>query len=355
MSSPLVPIFAPNLYPHIARIGSGKPVLANTWQSAAKMANWVAGRGCTLVSGTGGILGAGVTHTFRYWVYDDDWHSTRCWVITLAKSQMAMYAWGASDICFGTIVVNGNTHRFSFSGPPACIYLPENYTVTRGDPTAHAGEEVTCVITPDAASGTVELMSLQLVEVPKLLLDDEGAKDDTIGALKPIYDNTSGDANASVAGVGQTMEFARTISRRGGMFAWSDGGVGAVTRTAGTFADLFPIYPALQTRNTTEDAAAVRAVKVHVYAKVSGGASGEVKFTMDSGDTLTLTVTSATGAWVSGTVDVSVDVATATNGGTYRSGGVDGDRDECQVEYRISAGAGTLTVYAVCINDPCGL
>lgn len=356
--SATAPDVPPNIYLDVLDVGSGKPVRGSTWRNAAEMVNWIVARGTTLIPGTAATCASNSTNIFRYWVYGDDWHSTRVWLFSLGPADFNQYASIETDPCHGTITVNGNDYPFSFQGTPHTVIAVEDYSVGRDpDPSAgaSAGEEISFTVVVPATSHAVEIHNAQCFEAPKRTLeaDSEGVDLSTYHVAREIFAESV--AEVGMWHMSDRLEFARRMVRRGGMFAWNGGSVGVGT-TSASYVAFFPFTFPLQTRNTTEKIPARRTVKVHVWGDPAVGDVGRVRLTMSSGDSVELEFTDGDGAWVSGDLDVSVDVPSATSGAIHRFGGTDGQRDLCTVEYkRHSGSAGTFRVHAVCISDPCGI
>ena len=355
-----VPNSPPYTVIDVIGLGSGKPVTSVAWSNQADLLNWIVGTGTTLVPGCGATLSPGTNKTFQWWVYGDDWHASRAWVVVLGAAQFNYYSLTPSDECWGTITVNGNTYNYGFQGrEPNTIIIVEDYAAGRDpDPStgAAAGEEVTCQVTVNSLSGTVEVHHIGLYEVPKGVLEVpiEGVDVSTTARARPIFAD-SGD-EVGLDQFNETMLFARRMTRRGGMWSFNATG-NEVTTTSASYEDVFPVSApcALQTRNTTEEIPAVRAVKVSVFGRAATGTVGRVRFTMTSGDSLELDIDDSDGAWAHGELDVSVDVADAEPAGIHRFGGAEGDRDECTIEMKRVSGSDPVYIETICINDPCGI
>ena len=351
-----VPMYPPSLVPSYQVIGSGKPVRSGTWMSAAQFANWLIGRGVCLISGTAATALNGVgTYVFTYWVYGDQWHTTRVWAITLGRSVIVADGTGdQSGVAFGTVQISGIgnfTHRFSVVGDPETFYWIDDYTsgtVRPADPTGGAGEQVTVSITLGNGSHACDVLGVQMWEAPKELLDTEGVIVSSEFTNAAIFDGST--VQRSVGAISKALLFARRMVRRGSLFTWSSANIPLFTQSL-AFVDFFSVYPALQARKTAITDV-TRTINVRVFARMNSvGPTGNVKFTMTNGSTVTLVVTGTATAWYSGTIQVNVDDATQV---ARIAGGV---RDLCRVEWKttVNSVAGQLQMFSICISDIPGI
>jgi hypothetical protein len=204
----------------------------------------------------------------------------------------------------------------------------------------------------DTGTSAALVEAISCTEIPRGILDAAastvGVHETSCSRGKPIFDNGNSDSKYSIQGVFAQMQLAKDNARRKKLFDWaSDGGQGTtITDTSFTgSSNIFHMDPSLQTRHM-EDGTTVRSVTVAVYAECNGGdETGELRATMTSGDSVDISLSGASGAWFTGTIDVETDDFSETDlirGAT---------RDECVFEARKTGTTTDVVIYSISVGE----
>lgn len=279
--SAVVPHFRPTLADVIR---SGVPVAGDTWQTLASLANWCMGHGGMLIPWTG----------IEY-IVDDDQETFSFYVAPKAQAVervWCMVATGFAEITFGS----ATAVSLASPGTPSLLVVREalaSKSSTAGGVT----------VTVDSESAHTRVHAIACYEQTRAVLDqdttDYGVDITTCAARQPIADF----ANESLAGVCDA--YKNLDCRRAGYFSWSCGEGEPIMITAGSFTELFPLWPQIAAPVYSQDDLTLT-LTVAAYAKVNAG-TGQVRFTADTGDDVTLSITSTSYAWVTGTLTVAVE------------------------------------------------
>lgn len=195
-----------------------------------------------------------------------------------------------------------------------------------------------------SATGAVEVQSIGCFEMPCGTLsyvDDSAVPSTMLRPTDPVLVTSVGQVPYTEA---NTAVGALNAGRRAGMLAFSLAAEGSGLSTASGVAQ--PVWLAgcepPQLGRFLYNADTVRGITWRAYYKVTGGATAEFKTTMTNTATSTITGTSASAVWsATGTINVDAEDLSASDG--RRSA----RWDSTALTYRISAGAGTVTLWAV--------
>lgn len=318
-------------------IVSGQPVTGSTWNAAAAQYNHLAGGGSAIMPlhALEVVIAPGSSQTFQTHLRPR-WSAThRMWVMT------AYSASGTADVTF--TMPNGTTGTArvttaTYAWVPFYEVLDD---LDRGG--TDDGVELDFTIANDAASvDMITVAMLGCYELPRAELRlrtdaDRGVSTETLRAGLPIFDDGS-DLFAGSEGVGLyaltgSVDFShKEHCRRTGMFF----GHPFASTSSGSFSSPF-VQPFVLRARKLYTSSTTGPVRVSAWVRADGGTGGEVRFTMASGDTLTLTIPVASaGEWIAGDIDVDCDDFVDDYG--RRSS----RWDTCTVEYRVSSGGGSV-------------
>lgn len=339
--------------PQRTQVLPGRAVRAPTWQDMAGATHWALGRGAQLLplgSPCGVALAAGTTYTFEWRTRPRYQTHARLWTITAYGSG------GGADLDIEAPV--GGTTLTQALGDAARTARPINY-VERLGAQADSTTNLTLDLTP--SGNDVIVASIGCVEIPRLALsitaNDKGMDLVRLRPTEPIW-AAQGGADEGLQQLLDSLDINSDIGRRVGHLAWSvpylantvSTDTFALSSASGTFANLFPLaIPMLARPGNLSAAGALSTTQnlaVHVHARNSaGGTSGEARVTMASGATTTINITGTSYAWFSGTIAVHAEDMTTADGRRSTTW------DEATIEFRRSAGAGTVYVTGFCMNE----
>jgi hypothetical protein len=304
------------------RIGVGMSS-TDTAIQLAKLGNWLRGTGAQIVAGCCPEyqVGSGATRIFRFRTVPRKSAIQRIWVFSLrTAATVVVEATIKSPASTGTAVTyrvpSGRSNRIPF------VYTQDLAAKTQTE--AEVNFEVT------TSGGTCEVEAIACYEQTRAALnkdaDDIGIDTETCRPGQPIR----GVDYESIEGIHDLVTTAD--ARRVAIFHWAVPEEGAVTRTTASYQALFDLaVPVLAPlTNSGETTAVASKVLASVYAKVAGGAGGQVRLTTDgSGVAKVFTVTSTSFGW-SATEIIACDVDDMTASDGRRSTRFDG----LQVEYQ---------------------
>lgn len=353
--TPVIP-FAPALTTR-AGLRAALPVEgASQWRRFAMTAAYLAGHGGALVVGCGAeSVAAGAINNHRFWIRPRAHTLCRLWTFTLATPNGPPLG----GIYNGTIFVNSvqiGSWSIARSGSFEYVHATFRMLETVASPSSTPQEARFEIRNSSTSSGAVRLVALGCSPVPRLLQSTYNGSlyvpgEQRLKAGSPIADITGAegasteDMAVAASGVGGLLANAS----RSKLYDWSS--EAGVVVTAGTFPgsnNVVRASPAVMGR-LLYSGETVRTVAVSVYAKVTGGAlTGEVKFTAASGGTVTMNVTSATAAWVHGTLDIECDdMSRLSIDGGIRGG----TRDTVTIEARKTGTTTSITVHGLAIAE----
>lgn len=264
------------------------PVSSVTWTQLAGLSNWVRGKGAQLVPWTlpDVSISAAATEVFRFRVKPRNTAVERIWQFLLVTTTNGVTADLKAPTTGSATVVS------VVPGADAIVPVTIIETLSAKSSTE---AEINCSI--KANGGSVRVIGIACYEQDRPILNEDstdlGVDIATCGAQQPILDQTY----QSLAGVHDVVQSGTQLDgRRVGLLhlTWGDTGT---SRTTASYQDLMTLpAPVLAAKRYRTDVTAD--VKCSVYARVAAGAGGQVRFTATSGDTLTLSVTSTSFAWV---------------------------------------------------------
>src|SRR3990172_4734313 len=323
--------------PHLAALFSTvratKPVMGITWEAAARMGNWLIGKGHSHV--VDGFKMISFAQTLRYRMRADAIHRARVWMLTATGVETANFQPAPGT---ATVVIEGVTHHLDLSDVASTTIYPVVYAASSSE------IEVALTVTPVTSAFAVNFHHISLFDVPlQDLTATNGVIDSSCQSGNPIYDGSA--ANEALAGVHDIAELARsTYLRRGCLFSWATGS--PVFTLLTTFQNIFQRAPVMQARCMNQVSNATRIVRFAAYAQTSAG-TGEVRAVMSSGGTATLTITT-TAQWVTGNLTITTDDPNAWDSNR----GIRGGRDTCTFSYRHTTGGGALiNLYRICVFE----
>lgn len=306
-------------------IRASLPVSGSDWQTLAGLANFCNGHGGMLIPWTaiGYSVAASGTATFHFYVAPKSRAVERIWCINLRSATPGTTA---SVTCgsASTVTVRPDMTIDRRRGPFIVREHLSSKTSTAGD----------VAVSVAATGGTVVVESIAMYEQTRkvLALDttDYGVDITTLAVKKPILDLP----NKSAAGVADA--YKNLDARRAGFFHWSTDESAPINITGGSFTSLFPLsvqaLAAVGTAGTTSST-----VTVAARARVNSG-TGQVRFASSRASAnVTLSVTSTTFAWVTGSLTIESEDLTSA----------DGRRSSAWEEIAVTANNNTATTLSI--------
>lgn len=331
------------------RIRAAHPVRGpGQWERLAAAANWLRGRGGTLV-GANGVnvsIGPGDSPTFMYRAWPRAEHATRLWIIGISTVGDGS-AKGTISITAPSTAI---TRDFAIAtSDTRLIEFPIIHTI---DAATDVPETVAVQVATDSNSeSSIVVQSISCHEVPRVQLGEgEGAELSSLYANRQIYEHATRNDDRGLEAVARHARYAKQVARKNHLFSWYY--PTGVTSTSGSLVDLFPLYPFVCAR-LLESANTSRNIVWNAYALVTGGtATGEVAVTTAAGTT-TMAVTSTGATWHAdhtSSIETEDPTRWATDGGIRG-----GTRDTMQIQIR-QTGATSITIFGFCAaeadNDP---
>ncbi len=310
------------------------------WNAMAIADNWLHGVGGQIACfGPGNAeIAAASTETYHAYAWPRAQHGTWLWAVQFVAS--------SSSGAHGTVTLSPGSDVFEWS---VGTTKPETVFFTH-DPSSIADGGISIAVHVDTLSaGSVSVRTISVCELPRAFLPTTsasvGVHETSCIADQPIYANTDVDDKFSAQAVWEQVRDASTLCRRQKMFDWfNPAGVTATVTTFSGTSNIFHIDPAIQ--NRLLGTLTARNTSWSVYALVTGGgAVGEVRVTMASGATSTITVTNTTAAWAT-PATFAIDTDELSETGWIR----DGVRDTATFEARKTAGT-SITVYGISVGE----
>lgn len=335
MTGARVPLFPAALT--YAGVQSGRPPRGGfaQWGAFAELSNHILGRGGALIpwSCIDSDLTVGATSTLRFRVLPRYAATHRMWRIALSTA-------GAGGRVFGKFTdPSGGFVDFSLGGTTVRqIGLLEEITSRTGI----EAELVPTFYVDPASTKTARIVGISCMEIPRpelaLDLNDWGVSVPTCAPGAEISEGTTG---YSVGALGVAVEEARTIVQRNGLFQWAVDTASAKSTTSAGYTRVFPLGadPIVIGRQLYRGET-VRTVKARARARSGVGTTGNIRFTMTSGDSVVLPVTSGMAAtWLEGDIDIDCDKFSNGTTGAQRSPG-----DKCVIEWQRTGGANSVFI-----------
>lgn len=265
----------------------GEPVSSSTWQALGALANYLRGTGAQLVPAycPAYTIASSATGVFNFRVKPRGAAIQRVWCLLLKGSTGATYAEVKAPASSGTMLT-------AYLPPITDVRAPIVYVENLAAKSAtEAG--ITLEIKANGGNVTVDSIACYEQTRPILSIDstDYGCDLETLRPRDPIYYR----ANRSWRGVVEGL--AQCDPRTVGLFHWSVPEAGAYTRTTASYLDVFThAVPIIARKLGTS--ATTGSVKWAAYAKVAGGAGGQVRVTTtESGVSDSVTVSGTSFAW----------------------------------------------------------
>lgn len=316
------------------------------WREMADASLWLFSKGSQAVVAGPGLYQFDESDTeveYRFYVWPSAKAVSRIWFVSL---------FAPTEGVTGTIESpDGSIVEFSIGAS----MLVQTVRVPEVVASAAAGE---VIITITIATGTnMQVVGINAHELPRKVLTQVDTAYvpavQTCDSGQPIYDEDDTDS-LSINGVTHSLQYAVIEGRRAKLFDWRNNAGVVITATSfpGS-SNIFSFNPAVLARglyDPAHDAAfADRTVAWAVRAKVSGSTpSGEVKVTSNagSGNTSTLTFTSTSLVWMTGTFKIKAEDPT-TNA---TDGGLGTGRDELLFVARKTAGT-SITINGIAVAE----
>lgn len=348
-------VFPPTLGPIVA--GQNSIVAArrvrgpSQWQPLAEAANWLLGKGGSLI--VAGPPGAGAIEpgdsvTLKYYLWPREQCRVRLWCVGLMSGTANTTA-DVSDGLSGTVELPSGADAQGWSIPAgAQTFRPYLFRFAEvvASPTSTPGPIEIEIANSSDSGNDLWISSVSCYELQRAALGPDGPAGVDVRSVETgrgIYDD-GGDA-LSADGVGIAAHAAIAQARRSKLLDWwrTDG----VQPTGDTFtgvSNIFVVDPPVIARHLY-DGETTREVAVAVMAGCFDTA--QVRLTgSETGVPCTLNFSSATPTWVTGTLEIATeDVPNlATNAG-IRSG----TRDQLIIEG--IASVGNISVFGIAIGE----
>lgn len=337
-----VPLVAPLL--DRTGIYSGKPVRGGgaQWGGYALAANHLLGRGGALipVSLVNATLDQNATTTLRFKVWPRYACRRRLWLSTYRTSA------AASNVGIRFTDPSAGTSDLVISPASATPRFTHLHVEDVATPSAsEAALSPTWTELNDKVSPILE--SVACFELPRtdLTLDTNEYGVD-VGSCDPgriVYVATG----KGVGAVSTAVQQALTIAQRAGLFQWAVGTNYAKSSTAAAYENVFlaDSVPVLLGRKQYATST-VKKLQVRAYCRAGAATVGKVRFTMTSGASVVLDITSGmSAAWLSGDLDVDCEDLSVSDG--RRSARY----DKCTIEFYRVSGANPIYVESISIGN----
>lgn len=265
----------------------GEPVSSGTWQSLGALANYLRGTGAELVPAycPAYTISSGATAVFNFRVKPRGAAIQRIWCVLLKGASGAAYAEIKAPASTGTLL--------TAYAPPSTDVRTQIVYVENLAAKSSAEGAITLEIKANGGNVTVDSIACYEQTRPILTLDstDYGCDLETLRPRDPIYYR----ANRSWRGVADGL--AQCDPRTVGLFQWAVPEAGAYTRTTASYLNIFThAVPIIARKLGTT--AVTGSVKWAAYAKVAGGAGGQIRVTTtESGVSDSVTVSGTSFAW----------------------------------------------------------
>ena len=336
-----VPLAAPLL--DRTGIYSGKPVRGGgaQWGGFALAANHLLGRGGVLipVSLCNATLDRNATTTLRFRIFPRYACRRRLWVSVYRAAVSSNVGIRFTDPSAGTsdLVISPTSTATRFTH----LHVE--------DVAAPSASETAIAPTWTELNDKVDpvLESVACFELPRtdLTLDANEYGVD-VGSCDPgriVYVATG----KGVGAVSTAVQQADTIAQRAGLFHWAVGTNYAKSSTAAAYENVFladsvPVFLGRKQYATST----VKKLQVRAYCRAGATTVGKVRFTMTSGASVVLDITSGmAAAWLSGDLDVDCEDLSVSDG--RRSARY----DKCTIEFYRVSGANSVYVESISIGN----
>jgi len=332
-------------------VKSGMHVRGDDWNAAINTLMFLNGYLGTVVAAHNPIVSEETTDvkTLRYRIVPRANCIARLWILGMTGG--ALTSTIAVRIPESAVSANATFTLPGFINSAAWTRDPVFVVEEVADPTE---QEISISFTPTAG---MIVHSVQVVELPRQFL---GTTSRDIGATHPSSvapgqriqnRGTAEGVNGgfySLAGIARSAEEAGNNARRAALFAWSAAEEDVSPYSSTSWSDVFTGTPILGRKRDNGDATTI--VRIAVRAEITAG-GGDVRFTMQSGDTATITAdgTGITGddpPWYFGTIEIDCDdFGEDGYGQASRPTG-----DIVSIDYRAASG-GTIAITSILLME----
>lgn len=339
----LVPI-APLLLGH-GGVYSAKPVRggASQWAAYAQYANHLLGRGGALIphAMVAQTLTGGATETLRFKVFPRYACRRRLWFSTYQGASKAAVA---GTVTFTDPSAGTSVARFSIAANGSYVHVHvEDVAAPSASETAIAPTWALAA----SPTGVPVLLHVACYEIPRteLALDanEYGVDLTSCYAGRPIYTTTG----KGIGAVSTAVQQAQTVAQRAGAFHFARDTGEALSTTAAAYtpvflADSVPVHLGRKLYTTST----VRTLQVRAYCRAGATTVGKLRFTMTSGDSVVLDITSGmAAAWLTGELDVDCEDLSVSDG---RRSARD---DKCTIDWYRVSGANSVYIESISIGN----
>lgn len=321
-----------------AGVVTGRPVRGGPvqWGAWADQANHLLGRGGAIIpwATVDNELAIGATHTLRFKVFPRYQATHRRWIVALSTT-------GAGGRVWGTFTdPSGGTTGYDLSGTTV-RYITHDETISSR--TASEAELAPTFSLDASSTKTARVVALACFEAPRteLTLDanDLGVSLPTLNAGAEILD---GAAGYSVGAIADAVAAAETVAQRNGLFHFARHTTLALSMASGSWTTIFA--PPLLGRPVYRSAT-TKTVELRARCRADALTSGSLRFTMTSGGTTTLTITSGMAAtWLTGTIAIDCEDFSDDAYGRRSS-----RFDKCTIDWQRTGGAGSIYLESISI------
>lgn len=329
---PLVP-------PYLTRTGvvTAAPVRGPQWIAAALATNHLLGRGRVLIphSFCNTALTKSSTRTLRFKTWPSLHARLRRWTLSVKRP-----------------ILTTTPHTITFNDPSGGAHVLIAEPGAAGDIllfsiaetiSSPSGSETELVVTFDAGTGDSHTLTwISCSEHPRPDLDPATESGVVVDRLNPNRIIDLGPAEV-LAGVDDAVD----IAQRSGLFQFARAEADYLSTTSAGYTPVFlsGAVPVVLGRSLYVGDT-LRTVQVRARCSSGAGTTGNLRFTMASGDTLVLAITSAmASSWLSGTLDVKAEDLSTSDG---RRGGAD---DTCLIEWQRTGGASSVSLESISIGN----
>lgn len=309
----------------------GRPVRGATWIDAARLQNWLAGRGSMDVPAHAPMAGLkDVSGSFRYWVKPRFQTARYACHLVLSAASAGSVSVAVQDGAPVTVPVGG------FARPASVTIFADRAALS------DAETELTIEIAAGSVEVRVESIAIEAVPRTQLLVtNDLGVERLGFLARQPI---TAPALATDLLGMQAAL---RRSCRRVGLFQFSRGTHAPWTSTSSTQADLFAApFSLLGRKLYASDTRPGGRTKWAALVRCSNGTtSGRVAMVGGSSNFVNVPTGTTNWTWVFGAFAHDVEDNTAANG--YRGG----SPDLFNVALSRTAGTGSVQVASVSFLD----
>jgi hypothetical protein len=324
--------------PERTGVESAAPVRGALWLPLGGLANHLLGRGGALIPayGLNKAVAPGGTATYRFTIWPRYQATHRVWLLAFRLTT------GYGSMTFTDPSSGASSWTVAFSASQHLRIYEHIETISSRTSAETAIAPTLANAVTASASVTVAWIACYEIARPELAVDadDLGIDLSTLDSGTPVYD----DAGKSAGGLAARLTDCRDVARRNSQYQFARNATDALEASTGSFVELLGHRPVFleQFWYRSETTASVL---VRLYVSADSATAGEIRLTMDSGATTTITVPSASaGEWRTGTLACDVEDLSAADGRRSTRW------DRCTVEGRVTAGAGKVYLHSISIG-----